>query len=93
MPNVPHLSDLETVFSSVVKALLGFAAITVFILFLLGGIKYLISGGDPKAVEGARQTFTYAIYGLLAILFSYLILYLIQTVTGVNITTFTVTRP
>jgi hypothetical protein len=85
------LSDLETVFGGVVKAALGFAGIVLFILLLVGGIKYITSGGDPKAAEGAQKTITYAIGGLILILLSYLILVLIKTITGVDVTQFKIT--
>ncbi len=87
------LSDLEGVFGNVVSAALGFAGIVLFVLLLVGGIKYITSGGDPKAAEGAQKTITYAIGGLALILLSYLILVLIKTITGVDVTQFVVTQP
>lgn len=87
------ISDLETVFGNVVSAALGFAGIALFVLLLVGGLKYITSGGDPKATEGAQKTITYAIGGLIVILLSYLILVLIRTITGVDVTQFKVTQP
>jgi len=85
-----QLSDLEVVFKNVVNVVLGFAGIAFFVLFLIGGIKYITSGGDPKATEGAQKTITYAIFGLVAIILSYLILVLIKEITGVDVTKFKV---
>lgn len=87
------ISGLELVFGNVVRAALGFAGIVLFILLLVGGIKYITSGGDPKAAEGAQKTITYAISGLILILLSYLILVLIHTITGVDVTQFKITQP
>ena len=84
-------SDLETVFQSLVSAILGFAGITLFILLVVGGFKYITSGGDPKAVEGAKHTLTYAIMGLVVLLLSYLVLVLIKTITGAPVTDFKLT--
>ena len=86
-----QIKDLETVFGNVVRAALGFAGIVLFVLLLVGGFKYITSGGDPKATEGAQKTITYAILGLILILASYLILVLIKTITGVDVTQFKVT--
>jgi hypothetical protein len=86
------LSALETVFGNVVKVALGAAGIVLFILLIIGGLKYITSGGDPKAAEGAQKTITYAIGGLLLILASYLILLLIKTITGVDVTQFKITQ-
>ncbi len=88
--DIATIEDLGTVFQSLVGAFLGFAGIALFALLLMGGFKYITSGGDPKAVEGAQKTLTYAIGGLIIILISYLILVLIKTITGVDITGFKV---
>jgi len=86
------ISDLETVFGNVVKFALGAAGIVLFVLLVIGGLKYILSGGDAKAAEGAQKTITYAIGGLIVILLSYLILVLISKITGVTVTSFTVTQ-
>jgi len=93
MEGVATIADLETVFQNLVRSILGFAGIVLFVLLLVGGFKYITSGGDPKAVESAQKTLTYAIGGLILILLSYLILVLIGAVTGVNITEFKVVLP
>lgn len=85
------ISQLEDVFEKVVGSALALAGIVLFVLLLTGGVKYITSGGDPKATEGAQKTITYAIGGLLLILFSYLILLLIGTITGVDLTQFKIT--
>jgi hypothetical protein len=88
----PQLSDLEVIFKNVVGALLGFAGIVFFVLLVVSGFKFITSGGDPKALEGARKTMTYAIAGLVVILLSYLILVLIKTITGIDLTTFKIVQ-
>ena len=91
MGDIATIKDLEFIFGNVVKSALGFAGIVLFVLLLTGGFKYITSGGDPKALEGAQKTITYAIGGLILILVSYLILVLIKTITGVDVTQFKVT--
>jgi hypothetical protein len=86
------LEDLNIVFGNVVRVALGFAGIVLFILLLVGGIKYITAGSDPKAAEGAQKTITYAVGGLVLILLSFLILVLIKTITGVDVTQFTVVQ-
>ncbi len=85
---VATIANLECVFQNVVQAFLGFAGIVLFILLIVGGFRFITSGGDPKAVEGAKKTITSAIIGLIVILLSYLILVLIKAITGVDVTTF-----
>ncbi len=84
------LQDLETVFESLVTSLLALGGIVLFLMLLNGGFKYLTSGGDPKATEGAQKTLTYAIGGLIMLAGSFLILKIISdfTGTGTNILEF-----
>ncbi len=84
------IGDLQKLFSNAVSALLALSGIVLFIMLLTGGVKYITSGGDPKAVEGARKTITYAVGGLFVVLISYLILVLIKNITGANVTQFNV---
>ncbi|MAG60113.1 hypothetical protein CMO96_05005 [Candidatus Woesebacteria bacterium] len=80
----------EVVFENVLLVIFAFAAIVLFIMFLIGGFRYLTSGGDPKAVEGAKGTLTHAIAGLVVLVLAFIILKLIETITGVDVTTFKV---
>lgn len=90
---VATISDLGTMIQTVIGYVLGFAGIVFFVLLVVGGFKYITSGGDPKAVEGAQKTLTSAIAGLVVILLSYLILVIIKNITGVDVTTFNVILP
>lgn len=90
---IATISNLSCIFGNLTTVLLGLAGIVLFVLLLSGGFKYITSGGDPKAVEGAQKTITYAIGGLILILLSYLILVLIKTITGVDVTQFNVVLP
>lgn len=89
------IKDLESVFTNVVKVLMALGAFGLFIMLLTSGFKYLTSSGDPKAVEGAKKTLTYAIGGFVALAFSYMILRLIGIFTGTDsfITNFTIVKP
>lgn len=86
--DVATLKGVECVFENAVSVILALAGIVVFIMFLIGGFKYLTSGGDPKALEGAKGTLTHAILGLIVLVFAFLILVIIQAVTGINVTQF-----
>jgi len=82
------LFQLQDIFGNLVSAALALAGIVLFVMLLSGGLKFITSGGDPKAVDGAKKTITYAVGGLLLILFSYLILLFIKNITGVDVTQF-----
>jgi hypothetical protein len=86
--DIAQLQDLEGVFRNVVSVVLGLAGIVLFIMLILGGFSYITSGGDPKKVESARNTLTYAIGGMIFIALAYLILKFIEVFTGVPVTEF-----
>ena len=87
---IPTLKCLEAVFYNLLKVAVSLVTLSLFIMLLVGGFKYLTSAGDPKATEGAKSTMTYAIIGLVVIIASYLILRVIESFTGLKLTEFTI---
>lgn len=61
-------------------------ASTVLAIFFLiyGGIKWITSGGDEKAIDSARKTVTYAVIGLCVVFASFMILNIISAIFGVH---------
>ena|SRR3972149_677610 len=84
------LSDLNKVFENVVNVALAFAGIVLFVMLIIGGFRYITAGGDPKGIEGAKKTLTYAIAGIVLVAVSFLILNFIASFTGANITDFNI---
>ncbi len=82
------LKDLEVVFGNLVNVVLGFAGVVLLIMLVLGGFKYITSGGDPKKAESARNTLTYAVGGMVFVALAYLILKFIEVFTGAPVTEF-----
>lgn len=78
--------DIVPVLANIIKLLAPVAGIAFFIMLLIAGFQFVNSGGDPKAVGQARTTLTYAIIGVILVVASWLILALIQNITGVNVT-------
>lgn len=52
------------VFKKVTNVILYIVGIIAVIMLIIGGIKYVISGGDAKKVTDAKNTILYAIIGL-----------------------------
>jgi thiosulfate reductase cytochrome b subunit len=82
--DVPTLNCLPVVFENVIRAALLFSGVVALFFIILSGIKMITSGGDPKQLEGARQTLTYAIIGLVIVLLSFFIISTIGYITGVQ---------
>ena len=83
-----ELSDFETLFGNLVGSLLGLAGIVLFVMLLVGGIRIITAGGDPKNAEAAKKTITYAIAGIVFIALAFLILRFIEDITGAPVTQF-----
>lgn len=47
------------------------ALMALFLYLIWGGYRYLLSAGDPKAIQGAKQHLTYAVVGLIVIFLAY----------------------
>lgn len=86
------LDDLEVLFSSVVGLLISLGAVIFFIMLVIGGFSYMSAGGDPKALEGAKKTLTYAIGGMILLALSLLVFRVIETFTGVNLLEFRIVQ-
>ena len=52
------------VFKQVTNTILYIVGIVAVIMLIIGGIKYVVSGGDSKKVTDAKNTVLYAIIGL-----------------------------
>jgi hypothetical protein len=81
---IATLKCLPLVFQSIINMLIILGGITAVILVIFGGIKFLMSGGDPVKVEGAKKTVTFALIGLAIIILSFVLIKVISTVTGVR---------
>ena len=82
--SVANLTCIPIILSDVVFWLFGLVAVTAVILVIYGGAKFVLSAGDPKQVDSARKTITYALIGMVLVLFAFGIVKLIGYVTGVK---------
>lgn len=83
-----QISCLESLFGRIIGLVASFAGIIFFIMLLIGGFKYLFSGGDAKKTESAKGTLTAAFLGLVLIVAAYIFLQLIGAFTGLDLTHF-----
>lgn len=86
--DVASLKCIEPLIVNLIGAIVSLAGVAFFVMLLVGGFNFLFSGGDPKKLETAKGTLTYAIIGLVVIVAGFLILKTIEVFTGVNVTNF-----
>lgn len=58
------LFDEGGIFQTVANILLFLVGAIAVIMLIIGGIRYVVSGGDQSAVTGAKNTILYAIVGI-----------------------------
>lgn len=56
-----------------------------FVMFIYSAFKLMLSGGNTKATESARNTITYAVVGIAVAISAFIILNLIAAFTGVEL--------
>ena len=59
------------IFQTVVNVLLFLVGAIAVIMLVIGGIRYVVSGGDQSAVTGAKNTIMYAIVGIIVAILAY----------------------
>ncbi len=79
---VATLRCVPIVFKNLVSLVLAFVGVTAVFLIIWAGIGFVISRGDPKKIEGARKTMTFAIIGMVIVLCSFAILFFIGYITN-----------
>lgn len=79
---VPTLGALEGLFERLLAAVFGAAGILLFVMIVVGGFQFITSGGDPKKLEGAKNTLTYAFIGVVMTALAFLLLVLLSRITG-----------
>src|SRR3989304_7434142 len=86
--DVPTLKCLEAVYSNILTVVISLSLLALFVMLLIGGFRFLTSGGDQKATASAQQTMTYAIIGMVLLALAYIIFRIIEAYTGVPILLF-----
>ena len=67
------------VFKQVTNTVLYIVGVIAVIMLIIGGIKYVVSGGDAKKVTDAKNTVLYAIIGLAVAFLSFAIINFVIT--------------
>lgn len=61
------------------------AGLAFFFILVIGGVKWIMSGGDKAHTEGARSQITAALVGLVIVFSAWAIAKLIDSFFGINI--------
>lgn len=76
---------VPNIISSSITLVLIVAAIVFFFMLVLGGIRWITSGGDKGQTEAARSQITAALVGLVIVFAAWAIIQLIGSLFGITI--------
>ena len=89
--NLGNVTFSQLVSTAVVFIIVA-AAVIFFFMLILGGIRWISSGGDKGQVEQARAQITAALTGLLVVFIIWALISLINSLFGVNLFTLTIPK-
>lgn len=74
-----ELAGETGVFQTITNVLLFIIGAISVIMLIIGGIRYVVSGGDSSAVTAAKNTILYAIVGIIVALLAYALVNFVLT--------------
>lgn len=87
----PAISDLKpsTFITGGINILIGVAGIISFFFLLIGGVQWILAGGDKEGTEKARKRITSALVGLAIVFSAYALLFIVGALFGIDLLQFT----
>jgi hypothetical protein len=76
---------LSSIISGLITLVLVIAAIVFFFMLIIGGLKWILSGGDKAQTESARNQITAALIGLVIVFGAFAIAQVVTALFGINI--------
>ncbi len=68
---IPQINtSLSAIIQNVTNWVLGIAGAVAVLMLVIGGVRYIISAGNPTQAEGAKKTIIYALVGIAIIALS-----------------------
>ena len=81
---VTKFGSIGEIVSQLLVPIFTLAGMVALLFLLWGGLRYMMSRGDPKAVDSARSIITSAIIGLLIVILSGVIMYIVSSALKFN---------
>ena len=90
---IQPIDNLIKVVRGAIQFILVVAFVLAFVFLIIGGIRWIVAGGDEKGVAGARGMITAALIGLVIVLVAFAIIRLVEVFFEVTIISEGVTVP
>lgn len=79
-------NSLGDVVAALLPVIIAISGLALFTALLIGGFKYITSGGDEKSIMEAKKIINNGLLGLLIVFVSFWIIRILETVLGLEIT-------
>jgi len=93
LSNIGSASDVNLRFTNIpnvvkngIQILVGVAGVIFFVMLVIGGIQYAMSGGDKAQAQAAKDRITNALIGIIIVAVAFALVSLISAILGVQIT-------
>jgi heme/copper-type cytochrome/quinol oxidase subunit 2 len=90
--DVATIQGFECLLANILTVFIALIGLAAFVMVVIAAFRYLLSGGNSKGTEQAKNTLTYAIIGIVVALSAFIILNLLTAFTGVDLTKFIIPR-
>jgi len=70
---------LAQIIGKVITWILAFVGVLAVLMLIIGGVRYVISAGNPAQTEGAKKTIIYALVGIVIVILAVI---LVNAVSG-----------
>jgi len=91
--DVVTIRGITCIIKNILKPIPSLIALTAFGMLLVGGVKIMTAGSDPKAYASGMQTIMWAVIGIILLSVVWLILVTIEKFTGAKVTNFGIPKP
>lgn len=80
----PGVSDLDTVITNIRNWIVGLLVVLATLLLTIGGLRYLLAGGDPGEVNKAKDTLKYSALGYLVAILAPILVQILRGFVGLG---------
>jgi hypothetical protein len=84
--------SVQSVMVFAINGILIASGVIAFFFLLIGGMQWILAGGDKEGTEKARKRITAALVGLAIVFSAYALALLVNTIFGVNILIFNIPK-
>lgn len=72
-------TDLTSILGTIINYFSIFVGVIAVLMIIVGGLRYITSGGDANKISGAKNTIMYALIGLVVVALSQVLVHFVFT--------------